>query len=244
MRSPPRVGCAFPFARAQASDPAGARIIQSMPPERVVDTVDEPERQPLVAPVACDSRQAEEAAHGEGICPQVAPRRSTARQPRVLREAQQQFDGDALSLLEHARGVWLQPCLDSLVRNSRPRARARSGCRHRVGHTSARVRPLLPGRASVPTRTQPPGPNSFQSSPGMLSHAESPRSGKPELGGDPGVAFPRMSPGGIGSIATGLERARPRGLPGCVFAANPSAGMAVSQFTALRSVPRLGSRGP
>jgi hypothetical protein len=107
----------LPFARAQAADPAGARIIQSMPPERVVDTVDEPERQSLVAPVACDSRQAEEGAHGEGVCPQVAPRRATARLPRALREAQQQLDGDALSFLGHARGVWLRPCLDSLVRN-------------------------------------------------------------------------------------------------------------------------------
>jgi hypothetical protein len=54
----------------------------------------------------------------------------------------------------------------------------------------------------------------------------------------PGVAFPRMSPGGVGSVATGRS-----GLPWCVFAANPSAGIAVGQFTALR-VPRLGSRDP
>jgi hypothetical protein len=36
---------------------------------------------------------------------------------RALREAQHQLDGDALSLPGHARGVWLRPCLDSLVRN-------------------------------------------------------------------------------------------------------------------------------
>jgi hypothetical protein len=64
--------------------------------------------------------------------------------------------------------------------SGRARARSRSGrC---VSHRSARAR-LRPGRASGPARPQPPGPNAFQSSPGMLSHAETPRSGKPERGG-------------------------------------------------------------
>jgi hypothetical protein len=93
-------------------------------------------------------------------------------------------------------------------------------------------------------RSQDGGSVAIQSSPEMLSHAESPRSGKPGLGGDPGVAVPRMSPGGVQARSSRPERAPPRGLPWCVFEANPSAGMAVGQFTALRSVPRLGSRGP
>jgi hypothetical protein len=78
----------------------------------------------------------------------------------------------------------------------------------------------------------------------MLSHAESPRSGKPERGGEPASHVRGCRPAGWRVGRQRPERAPPCGLPGCMSEANPSAGMAVGQFTARRSVPRLGLKRP
>ena len=72
---------ALPLVVGAARDPASTHVVRTVPPQHVVDLIDEAQREVQVAALPALAMEAEEVADGEGVRPQVPARRLVADRP-------------------------------------------------------------------------------------------------------------------------------------------------------------------
>jgi hypothetical protein len=83
---PPSGRVPFTLLLSQTTDPALPGVVGAMSPEDVVDLIDQTQGQLPVSAVPGAALQLQQVADGEGVRPQVAPRRPPAPETRTLDE--------------------------------------------------------------------------------------------------------------------------------------------------------------
>ena len=86
IRKPALVGMLLTLPFRATPDPASARVVGTMPPQDVMNLVDEAQRQVEVASLSALAIEPEEVADREGVRPEVAARWSAARKAGSLGE--------------------------------------------------------------------------------------------------------------------------------------------------------------